>query len=1218
MRWIACALAFALATSSARAETPPSVPLPTRSISPGPLLERLDPASTGITLVHEFPANAPLTLLQEQGAGAGICAGDIDGDGLPDLFFSNYQRGSRLYKNLGNWKFLDVTERAGISTQDRWCAGVTFVDIDGDGDLDLYICCFDAPNLLFINRGDGTFEESAARRGIAWNGASVMASFADMDRDGRLDLYVLTHRDSLHREQRLPTSTTDATTRGLLRRGAGGAPEVPSEFKELFELVGKGEGRVELAIAGQADQLFRQLPDGTFTNITQSARIAGNDIGLGCSWWDYNADGWPDLYVANDHKTPDRLWRNNRDGTFTDVASTVLPHVPLSSMGTDIADVNNDGLMDLLATDMAASRRSRRLLLENHQERNQWFLETSRPRQVPRNALFLGTGTEWPREVAALVGVEATDWTWSPKFADFDNDGRIDLFIANGMARDFLHGDRIARQRQPGAGTWRTEPLLRERHLAFRNRGGLKFEPIEQSWGLDATAASFGACIADFDRDGTPDLVVMNLGESPTLFRNREATYHRVVLRLKGIHGNTWGIGAVVTAEFPSETQTRCLALTSGFMSANEPLVHFGLGTESHIPRLRVRWPSGLTQTFESLPADRRYTIEEPTSDSSKPALAFENQTDSLLRATTVFDQLAHREVPFDDYAREPLLPWKVSAMGPSVAVGDVDGDGLDDIYLAAAAGFNGMLARQTSAHTFASQSIASVSTDAQTDETGALFLDVDGDGDLDLYTVRGGVRTGPNATALQDQLLLNDGRGNFRPAPPGSLPSERDAGSVVCAADLDRDGDLDLFVGGRSVPGHYPLPAQSHLLRNLGGTFEESRDASTGFLSTLGIVTAALWSDVNQDGWPDLLVCEEWGRVRCFLNDHGRLAEATRELGFGTHTGLWQSIAAIDFNGDGALDYITGNFGSNFPRRASREFPWRLARGDFFSLGITNLLEITFEDSRWGPTRGRRALLNAFPPLAEAFPTFESMAQASLEQMFPKLASETEHEVSVDTLATGVWIQRNGTFHFEPLPPIAQLAPTFGIVPIDLDADGIPEIALAQNFHPMHPELGRLDGSIGVILTQRPSTRGSVEVMPVPMSGFSAPVDARALVRMDLNGDGFADLALAARNQVMAAFESTLGQTNGRITPLRARLKGKRGNPTAIGARMEVWGDGTRIDVQELSASSGSQGQSSSTLFMPRQKRRGPMEVRVRWPEGNWTTNAMPKGALEWDLKQP
>lgn len=1200
------------------AQVPPSLPLPERPSFTGPLLERLDPATTGISLIHEFPTHAPLTLLQEQGAGAGICSGDVDADGYPDLFIANYDKGGRLFKNLGNWTFRDVTESSGINTLGRWCTGVTFVDIEGDGDLDLYVCCLNSPNLLFINQGEGRFVESANTLGIAWKGASVMAAFADMNRDGRLDLYLLTHRDNLHREQRLPASTTDAANRGMIRRSAKGEIEVSHQFNELFQLIGKGEGRMELAIAGQADALFQQLPNGTFTNVTTTSGIAGNDIGLGCSWWDFNADDWPDLYVANDHKTPDRLWRNNRDGTFTDVAPTTLPHVPLSSMGTDVADVDNDGLMDLLATDMAASRRSRRLLLENHQERNQWFLESSRPRQIPRNALFLSTGTEWPREAATLAGLEATDWTWSPKFADFDNDGRIDLFIANGMARDFLHGDRIAHPRQPGSTNWRNEPIHKERHLAFRNLGGLKFQPIETSWGLDITAASFGASIADFDRDGNPDLIVMNLGESPSLFRNRESANHRAVFRLKGTHGNPWGIGAVVTAEFPDEILTRSPSLTSGFMSVNEPLVHLGLGSHSHIPRLLIRWPSGLTQSFEQLPANRFYTLEEPPVSPTAPKASTETTPPPLLRATPSLTAFHHRALPFDDFAREPLLPWRVSAMGPGIAVGDVNGDGLDDLYLSASASTAGMLGKQTPTHSFDVQFITPASTSPAAEELAALFLDVDGDGDLDLYTARGSGRADSHPSSAQDQLLLNNGSGSFQQAPAHSLPSERDPGSVVCAADLDRDGDLDLFVGGRSIPGQYPLPARSHLLRNLGGTFEDSPAGTAGFLSTLGIVSAALWTDVNQDTWPDLILCEEWGRVRCFVNNHGQLIEATRELGFGTHTGLWQSIAAVDFNGDGALDYVTGNFGENFTRRATRDFPWKLARGDFFSLGITNLIEITFEDGRWGPARGRRSLLNTFPPLVESFPSFESLARASLENVFPKLASETTQEVSVDTLATGVWIRHQDTFRFEPLPPIAQLAPTFGIATLDLDADGSPEIALAQNFHGMHPELGRLDGSVGVVLSRAPQRTTINHPMPPGQSGFLAPMDARGLVRMDLNGDGFADLALVAHGQPMAAYVSTLRQPAGKAIPRRVRLKGKRGNPTAIGARVELWHRDRLMEVQELSASSGAHGQSSPTVFLPSQTAQGTMELRVRWPDGSRSTNAMTTDVVTMDVVHP
>ncbi len=1218
----ALALVWAAIQFAAAADLPESAPLPARARSAGPLFERVPPSQTGIHLVHAFPTNTSLALMQEQGAGSGICAGDIDGDGLPDLFFSNYDLGCRLYRNLGHWRFSDITEQAGVRTAGRWCGGVALADIDNDGDLDLHVSCLSAPNLLFINRGDGTFTEKAAEFGLAWIGASVMGAFADYDRDGRLDLYLLTHRDHRSKDQRLPSGTSEALSRGILRRDSRGRTEVAPQHRELFELIDKGQGRVELAIAGQADQLFHQESNGTFTNATARAGIQGNDIGLGVSWWDYNHDGWPDIYVANDHKTPDRLWRNNRDGTFTDVARTALPHVPLSSMGTDIADVNNDGRLDLLATDMAGTLHARRMVIDHNPERNQWFLEQSNPKQYPRNSLYLSTGTDHVLEAAFMAGIAATDWTWSPKFGDFDNDGWVDLFIANGMTRDYVNADVIARIKQREHPGWRQESILKEVNLAFRNRGDLHFDPAETEWGLDQLSASFGASLADLDRDGDLDLVVMNLGESVSVFRNQESENHRVSIRLKGTRSNRWGVGAHVTAETAQGLQTRTVSLTSGFMSANEPLLNFGLGKQEQITRLTVVWPNGVRQHFENLPADRAYTIVEPAAgSSSSPNI---DPLPTLFQRTRKLSEFTHRERSFDDYAREPLLPWKCSQMGPGLAIADIDGDGDDDFYLGGSAGEPGVIGVQERDGHFQQRIPPVFHSDKESEDLGAVFFDADGDGDADLYVVSGGVESSPGGETLQDRLYLNDGRGAFQKASEGTLPKEHDAGSVVCAADMDRDADLDLFVGGRSVPGQYPLPARSHLYRNDQGKFVEVSEIHAAEMRTLGVVTAAVWSDVNGDGWIDLVICQEWGPVRCFLNDRGRFRDATIQLGFAIRSGLWQAVATADVDGDGDMDFVTGNFGTNTRYRAAAQYPMQLFRGDFHDLGVTNLIEAYFEGDRLVPLRHRPSLLNAFPPLVEAFSTFQSLAVASLTNLVSPDSLARAYQVRADTLESGVWINEGTQFRFRPLPALAQLAPTFGIVALDADGDGRIDLALAQNFFGPNLETTRMDGSIGLILRGQ----GAGDFVPVwpRESGFIAPVDSRALGLLDLNSDDLPDLLLAANAGEVMAFESSLplnrsgglpaAQSNPSAAgkpPLRVltvRLKGRPGNPNGVGARVELkFADGSRR-VAEVHAGSGYLSQSSATLYFPHRSRLGPVQITVRWPTGESSTLEEPNPA--------
>ncbi len=1178
-------------------------PLTSTSLRPraphhGPLFESIPPALSGVSLVHDFPTNTPLTLMQEQGSGCGICAGDVDGDGLPDLLISNYNRGCRLYRNLGDWRFLDVTDRAGVRTGNQWCGGVTMVDIDNDGDLDIYICCLNSPNLLYINRGDGVFTEQAADYGLAWVGASVMAAFGDYDRDGRLDLYLLTHRNPYSGDAKLPRDTRDAAARGILQRSARGGVEVAPRFRELFEIIEKGEGRIELSIAGQADQLFHQLPNGRFTNVTLQAGISGNDIGLGVSWWDYDGDGWPDIYVANDHKTPDRLWRNRGDGTFVESASLALPHVPHSSMGTDVGDINNDGRIDLLATDMAGSTRSRRMLMDQDLDNNRWFLERSSPRQLPRNALFLATGTERVLEVARMAGLYATDWTWSPKFGDYDNDGWLDLFIANGMSRDYLNGDLLAQLKQSGSPGWRQRPVLKETNLAFRNLGQLRFSPAEVEWGLNQSTASFGAALADFDQDGDLDLAVMNFGEPVSLYRNGESVNHRLILRLQGTRSNRWGVGAVAVAETAQGRQSRTVSLTSGFMSANEPLLHFGLGAQTNLPRLTVVWPSGARQHFENLAADRSYTVVE--SDLPPPPAPVIPPVPWFRPATNVGDFL-HTPRPSDDFSREALLPWKLSQRGPALAIGDIDGDGDEDFYMGGAAGLAGVLGLQQADGTFRSKRLPVFEADREFGDSGVLFFDADGDGDLDLYVASGEVEHDPGSRYRRDRLYINNGRSEFSRAPMEALPDGWSAGGVVCAADFDRDGDLDLLVGGGSIPGQYPLPARTRLLRNDRGTFSDVTDSVLPGLNAHGVITGAVWSDANGDGWLDLVVTCEWGVVKLFLNREGRFEDATIPAGFGSHAGLWQSVIGCDVDGDGDVDYITGNHGLNSGYRASAQDPLWLYRGDFEDTGQTNLLVVLSERGVLYPERGRRALMSAFVRLAENHPTFQSLAGATLTNLFSREALARAFKVHVNSLESGVWLNDgHAHFTFVALPALAQVSPSLGLVSLDWDGDGHPDLGASQNVFAMNMEAGPQDGGMGLLL--RGLGGGRFDALYPGASGFAVPGDGRGIGILDMNQDGLPDLLVGVYGGKLQAFENRAADRSPSLTAFGIRLRGSAGNPFAIGSRIVVsFKDGSRR-LAEVYAGGNGFTQSGEIQYFPHRSEVPPIRVDVRWTDGRAT----------------
>ena len=1188
-----------------------SVPFPAREPANGAtLFERLDAERTGVDFEHRWkPTRRYLRQLDTGMIGGGVAIGDYDGDDLPDLFLTRSYGGGRLYRNLGDFRFEDATVRAGLAGDVAWSTGSSFADVNGDGRLDLYVCGYDDANRLYINVGDGRFEERAAAYGLDFKGASVMMAFADYDLDGDLDGYLLTNRLAATPEQQAEIQRFD--------RECSGDCTVPEHLRELRAVLPRpGIAGHQLIDAGQADHLYRNNGDGTFTDVSGQAGIAGNDFGLSATWWDYNDDGRPDLYVANDFHGADQLLRNNGDGTFTDVAPRALPHTPWFSMGSDFADIDNDGMLDFMASDMSSTTHYKSKLTMGEMEESDWFLEYPVPRQYMRNAVYLNTGTERFMEVAQLAGLESTDWTWAIKFADLDDDGLVDLFVSNGMTRYWFNsdlrreGDEALRQGISDLRVWLDSPRRDEPNMAFRNLGDLRFESVGASWGLDHTGVSFGAAFADLDRDGDLDLVVNNFEEPAGVYRNRSAEGHRVLIRLVGGAGNRDGVGAMVRVEDGEREQCRYLTLSRGFASSDEPRLQLGLGRSRTIDRLSVRWPGGGVQTFENLAADRYYTITEP----DRPA-AVRSTSDvgpTLFRPYAELDAVAHSEAPYDDFERQPLLPNRLSRLGPGVAAGDIDADGDDDLYIGGAAGQAGMLyvneegrLRRIEQEPFA--------RDSASEDMAPLFFDADGDSDMDLYVVSGGVECEPEAESLRDRLYLNDGRGRFTAAPDGTLPDLRDSGSTVAAADFDRDGDLDLFVGGRVVPGEYPITPQSRLLRNTGGRFADATDEIAPGLRRTGLVTGAVWSDADGDGWIDLLVAHEWGPVGLWLNDRGKLSDRTADAGLGSRSGWFNGIAARDIDNDGDIDYVVTNAGLNTKYHPTRDHPALLYYGDFEGTGRKRLVEATEKDETLLPVRGRSCSTNAMPHLEERFPSFHDFAIASLEEIYTPEGLEGALTLEANTLESGVLLNDGAAhFVFSPLPRMAQASPGFGVLLEDFDGDGASDLYLAQNFFSPQPETGRWDGGLSLLL--RGNGDGSFEPVRPDRSGLIVPGDAKGASAVDLNDDGWVGLVVAINDDAPVAFENR-GNDN---RTSRVRLLGVAGNPTAVGARVTLRFEDGSTRTAEVQSGSSYLSQSSATLLfgLGRESRSG--EVEVRWPDGRTTRAPLALDEAIVVLKQP
>lgn len=1209
--WLAC-LVFTAAAALISHAAPPanivSTPLAPRPADgpKGTLFESLPPETTGIDFINRggpqrTDAQGRIIFFATSSGkdtAGGVAIGDYDGDGLEDIFLTRAEGGDRLFKNLGGFRFRDVTAEAHVGGGGRWSTGCSFVDIDNDGDLDLAVCGYACPNAIYLNNGDGTFTESAAALGLDFNGASIMLAFADYDRDGDLDAFLLTN--FLERPD-------DAEPVKMKANAATGEVIAPPERAESVGGALLPDGTLKTFRSGQADRLYRN-DGGKFIEVSDAAGIRGYETGLSVTWWDYNRDGWPDLYVANDFYGQDRLFRNNRDGTFTDVIRDAIGHTPWYSMGTDAADINNDGLPDLMATDMAGTNHYKDKIGMGDMSESAWFLTHAEPRQFMRNALYLNSGTPRFMEIAYMAGVASTDWTWSVNFGDLDNDGLTDLFVTNGMTRDLFNSDlkreeaaiMAAGDRERAARFWAEKPPKKDANIAFKNTNGLQFSKVGEPWGLDHLGVSFGSAEADLDNDGDLDVVVNNYGEPASIFRNRSAaSHHAIEVRLAGRASNRAGIGATVEVETDAAIQMRFVTLARGYMSSPGARVHVGLGAHERVKTLAVTWPGGREQRFTDLPADRLYTLTEPESDDPVPE-ASEPSSPLFARAPILQDAWP-KERPFDDFARQPLLPNKLSQLGPGMAWADIDGDGRDDLFLGGPAGASARLYRQTAEGFVPADSSAFADADASEDMA-PLFFDADGDGDADLYVASGGVEGEPGDAVFRDRLYLNDGRGAFSPAPPDALPDVRESSGVVAAADFDRDGDLDLFIGGRSIPGRYPETPRSHLLVNDGaGKLTDGAAQASPALRESGMVTSALWSDADGDGWLDLLVTHEWGPVKLFRNRAGKsLEDATAAAGLDAWTGWWNGIAGRDLDGDGDIDYVVTNIGLNTKYHATPEAPELLYYADFDGTGRREVVEAAVKDGTTYPRRGFSCSSTAMPFLKDKLKTFHNFASATLDQIYAPDILKSGVRLAANTLESGVLLNDGrGRFTFRPLPALAQISPGFGVALADFDGDGKSDCVIAQNFFNPQPETGRMDNGLSVFLKGRGD--GAFDPVMAAGSGLVISGDARSLAIPDLDGDGRPDLVFGVNDGPVRVF---LNRATGDRT-FALRLAGPVGNPAAIGARVTVEAPGLPPQTAEISAGGGCLSQQPAILFFGLGKGAdAKLQIVIRWPDGHRTTH--------------
>lgn len=1055
----------------------------------------LAPERTGVTFANTITTSDSVNVQTDVFVynGAGVAVGDIDNDGLPDLFLTGNMVSSRLYLNAGDMRFEDITESAGVSTQ-RWATGVTMVDIDNNGYLDIYVSVSgpewsqpaERANLLFLNNGDRTFTEAAAAYGIDDTGFTSHAVFFDYDGDGYLDLFLL-------------SNSPEEFARGEAERHPSGARSTST---------------------ATYDQLYRNNGDSTFSNVSREAGILTQvGFGLGVAVADLNGDGWLDIYVSNDDTPSDVLYVNNGDGTFTDRAATWLKHTSFAGMGMDIADFNNDSRPDILQTDMMPrdlSGRKRMSGATTHDDfldmRRRGFHHDYNINTLQLNIGVTGDGHVVFSEIARLAGVAYTDWSWSALFADLDNDGFKDILITNGYPKAVIDYDYqttmfgIRQLRDPEISRRRGLATLEELHgyevsnAVFRNEGDLRFTDKTAVWGMDHPGFSYGAAYADLNNDGRLDIVVNNIDAPAFIYENVQPVdraNHYLRVQLQGEYPNARGIGSKLVLTAAGQRQYIEHIPARGYMSTMEDRVHFGLGDAERVDSLEVIWPDGRRQRLTDLEVDRVVTLKQadaerhdshssdaPRSDAFAPA-----DGDRALR-------YVHEQRTFVDYRVQPLLPHMLSRQGPPLTVGDVNGDGLDDVFIGGAAGFPGRLfiQRQDGAFVESAQQ-QPWEADEEHEDWGALLFDADGDGLLDLYVASGGYHFAPTSDLLQDRLYINQGGGRFL-RDDRALPEMLTSTASVTAGDFTGDGRMDLFVGGRLVPRNYPYPTRSYLLRNDGGTFTDiTGQAAPELIDPGGMVTDAVWIDFTDDGRLDLVTAGVWMPIQFYENDGERLHDRTASILPATR-GWWYSLAAGDFDGDGRPDLVAGNLGLNHTYTTSSESRFGVYAADFTGNLTTDIVFTQEIDGTEYPLSGLASLGKAIYTVGLQYATFESFSTASVRQVFSSAQLQGALHYQADTFAS-LYLHNggDGTFTSSALPNLAQISPIRDILTHDVDGDGNLDLVVAGNLYHTEPNTPRADAGNGLWL--RGDGAGGFTPVPPYESGFLAPLNVAALARI-------------------------------------------------------------------------------------------------------------------------